>query len=225
VCGRFVLDLELDELISEFVAQEHRIPDWAPHWNIAPTATIPIVVDRADGEGTLRTIGPARWSLTPSWSDTLEVKYPTFNARSESAAEKPTFRDAVKRHRALIPATAYYEWHREGGLKTPYALRPAHDAVFAFAGLYSIWSAGDTTIVTATMLTADATPELSWLHPRRPLALPREMWDTWLNPRVVGTQSLLSDAAESSLGHMAHLECYRVAPLEGNGPELLAPVG
>jgi putative SOS response-associated peptidase YedK len=225
VCGRFALDIELDDLISEFVANEHRIPDWAPHWNMAPTATIPIVIDRAGGDAPLRTIGPARWSLTPSWSPTLELKYPTFNARSESAAEKPTFKDAVTHHRALIPATAYYEWHTDGSVKTPYAIRPANASLFAFAGLYSVWSAGEVAVVTATMLTADATDELSWLHPRRPMALPQKMWNTWLDPRLSGTHELLNDAVASSRAHMAHVEYYRVAPLKGDGPELLAPAG
>ena len=224
MCGRFALDLELDGLISEFVAQEHRIPDWAPHWNIAPTSTIPIDIDRADGDTSVRTIGPARWSLTPSWSNTLELKYPTFNARSESAAQKPTFRDAVKHHRCLIPATAYFEWHTEGTKKTPHAITPTNDSIFAFAGLYSVWSGGETPVVTATMLTADATAELSWLHPRRPMALPRELWATWLNPHEVGTQELIDEAVSASVHHMAHMQYHPVAPLRGDGPELLTPV-
>lgn len=225
MCGRFALDIELDALISEFVAQENRIPDWAPHWNIAPTSTIPIVIDRADGDALVRTIGPARWSLTPSWSDTLELKYPTFNARSESAAEKPTFRNAVKHHRCLIPATAYFEWHTVGGEKTPHVIRPTVGSFFAFAGLYSVWTGGHTPVVTATMLTAEATEELSWLHPRRPMALPRDAWANWLNPQEVGTQDLIDEAVSSSMQHMAHMECYPVAPLRGDGPELLAPAG
>jgi putative SOS response-associated peptidase YedK len=223
MCGRFALDRELDQLIGEFVVDQHHFPSWAPRWNIAPTATIPIVTSHQDSDGPVRTLGPARWSLTPSWSPTLELSYPTFNARSESVAEKRTFRDAVAHHRALIPATAYYEWHTEGTTKTPYAIRPADDGSLAFAGLYSVWTEQTTTTVTTTLLTADATEPLAWLHPRRPLALPRSFWSTWLDPETTGDTTLVAAAVDASRAHMSSLGAYPVNPLRGDGPELLEP--
>src|SRR5690606_15517766 len=80
----------------------------------------------------------ARWSLVPGWSGELKLKFPTFNARSESAGVKPTFRDAVRRSRALIPASGYFEWLTEGKSKTPYFVRST-DVPVMFAGLYSWW--------------------------------------------------------------------------------------
>jgi putative SOS response-associated peptidase YedK len=117
MCGRFSLDLDADALVQEFVAHHNRFPEWAPSWNIAPTSTIPIVLQRAVG---VTEIGPARWSLIPSWSKELISQYPTFNARSETAAQKPTFREAVKHHRCLVPVSGYYEWVTVAGTKTPH---------------------------------------------------------------------------------------------------------
>lgn len=221
MCGRFALDQELDDLISSFVIQHNRFPDWAPRWNIAPTTMVPLIIDSSDG----RSLGPARWSLTPSWSDTLETPYPTFNARSETAASKPTFRGAVARHRGLIPATAYYEWHTEDGVKTPHVIRPSDGSLFAFAGLYSIWTKGDTPVVTATILTRDAPEPLSQIHPRSPVPLPQDAWEWWLDSGQTGDDTMLHSAVEASETVLAASEAYPVAPLRGDGPELLKPLG
>ena len=220
MCGRFALDQELDDLISAFVVEHNRFPDWAPRWNIAPTTMVPLIIDSADG----RSLGPARWSLTPSWSDTLDSPYPTFNARSETAATKPTFRTAVARHRGIVPATAYYEWRSAEGIKTPHVIRPADGSLFAFAGLYSIWAKGDQPVVTATILTRDAPESLSWIHPRSPVPLPRDAWAWWLDPERVGDESLVSRAVGASQSLLESATAYPVAPLRGDGPELLRPL-
>ena len=220
MCGRFALDQKLDDLISTFVVEHHRFPDWAPRWNIAPTTTVPLIIDSADG----RSLGPARWSLTPAWSDTLDTPYPTFNARSETAATKPTFRGAVARHRGIIPATAYYEWRTAEAVKTPHVIHPADGSLFAFAGLYSIWAKGDQPVVTATILTRDAPESLSWIHPRSPVPLPRDAWEWWLDPERVGDESLVSRAVDASQSLLEDATAYPVAPLRGDGPELLRPL-
>ena len=221
MCGRFALDQSLDELIVQFLVDHNRLPEWAPRWNIAPTTTIPVLIDSSEG----RSLGPARWSLTPSWSDTLETPYPTFNARSETAATKPTFRQAVAHHRALIPATAYYEWHTAEGVKTPHVIRPEDHSLFAFAGLYSVWTKDETPVVTATILTMDAPTEVSWIHPRSPVALPRDEWQWWLDPSEKGDQDFIDRAVALSTQVFSSVEAYPVAPLRGDGPELLAPRG
>jgi putative SOS response-associated peptidase YedK len=219
MCGRFAVDQKLDELIVEFLAAHNRFPDWVPKWNIAPTTTIPVVIDSAEG----RSLGPARWSLTPSWSDTLDTPYPTFNARIETAATKPTFRQTVAHHRALIPATAYYEWHTDGGVKTPHVIRPKDHSLFAFAGLYSVWAKGEQPVVTVTILTTDAADSVAWIHPRSPVALPRDSWSWWLDHETRGDQSLVDKAVEHSGEVFSHIEAYPVAPLRGDGPQLLSP--
>lgn len=221
MCGRFALDAPLDRLIETFVVTHNRFPDWAPRWNIAPTTTIPLVIDTAADTRT-RILGPARWSLTPSWSETLQTPYPTFNARSETAATKPTFRSAVKHSRGLIPASGYFEWHTDGRTKTPHYIAPA-DGLFAFAALYSTWGSGAETTVTATVLTMDAPPQLMAIHPRSPVALPRDLWDGWLDPTVVGDDTLVQAAVARSAEVYRSVTEHVVRPLHGDSPDLIAP--
>jgi len=102
MCGRFVLDSSIEELIHEFRATHNQFPEWVPRWNIAPTSHIPIVLEGPKGE---RSIAPARWSLIPPWSTELTVPYATFNARSETAGQKPTFCGPLEHTRCLIPAS------------------------------------------------------------------------------------------------------------------------
>lgn len=221
MCGRFALDAPLDALIETFVVTHHRFPDWAPRWNIAPTTMVPLIVDTT-AETKTRIIGPARWSLTPSWSDTLETKYPTFNARSETAATKPTFRDGVKNYRGIIPASGYFEWHTEGRIKTPHYIAPT-DGLFAFAALYSTWGSGANTTVTATILTMDAPAQLLAIHPRSPVALPRDSWDQWLDPAVVGDNALVQAAVAQSAEVFRSVTEHVVRPLHGDSPDLISP--
>ncbi len=225
MCGRFALDLDLDQLIDSYLVTHNRYPDWAPRWNIAPTQQIPILVDRLSDSGSIeRVLGPARWSLTPSWSKTLELPYPTFNARSESAGTKPSFRGALSTSRALIPASAYYEWHTEGRTKTPYAIMGNTGQPLAFAGLYSTWSDGASSIVTATILTTDALPEMAWLHPRSPVLTPPPLWQDWLDPKRRFNQDDLDSFVDQARETLPALRYYEVAPLRGDGPELLREV-
>ena len=220
MCGRFVLDQELDDLIVQFLVDHNRFPEWVPRWNIAPTTAIPLLIDSSEG----RSVGPARWSLTPPWSESLDTPYPIFNARSETAASKASFRQSVARYRALIPATAYYEWHTSEGVKTPHVIRPADHSLFAFAGFYSVWTKGESPVVTATILTTDAADSVAWIHPRSPVALPRDSWSWWLDPATTGNQGLVDEAVQASHTVFHDVEAYPVAPLRGDGPELLSPL-
>jgi putative SOS response-associated peptidase YedK len=220
MCGRFALDQSLDELMAEFAATHNKFPHWTPRWNIAPTTTIPIVVERSKG---IREIGPARWSLIPEWSPTAVLKYPTFNARSETAAEKPTFRESVRKRRCLIPATGFYEWKELGGKKSPHFIRRIDATVFAFAGLYSWWTNPEdgTQIATTTILTRDSTTPLSEVHDRMPVFVAEGQYEQWLDPAVTSGQELVKKVASESVALSANFEYFRVAPLVGDGPHLL----
>lgn len=203
-----------------------------PSWNIAPTEQIPIVLESAKTGTVVRRLESARWSLVPSFATQLTSPYPTFNARAESAAEKPTFRSSVASRRALIPATGYFEWHTEGTVKTPYFVHSDDGMPLAFAGLYAWWKnpelAGDDParwVLSATILTTDAQGPLAQIHDRIPVALPEEWWDQWLDPQTVGDQDLLSAAVTASREVTEALDFYAVAPVTGNGPELIEPLG
>lgn len=228
MCGRFALDEKVNDSIVDFIefAGIRRLSEWQPNWNIRPTDPIMLVLD-SPKSGLVADAG--RWSLVPGWSKELKLKFPTFNARAESAAEKPTFRDAVKRSRALIPATGYFEWHTAGKSKTPHFVR-APEGPLMFAGLYSWWQdaakAEDDEsrwVLTATMLTMDAPPNLAGLHPRTPVVLPRDWWSTWIDSGVEGDAAFLAAAVEAASPVAEGLEFFEVGPVSGNGPELISP--
>lgn len=229
MCGRFALDDKVNASIVEFVefAGLQRLSEWQPNWNIRPTDPIVTIIDSPRSGLVADT---ARWSLVPRWSKELSLKFPTFNARSESAAEKPTFRDAVKGCRALIPASGYFEWHTEGTAKTPHFVQLPGQPLM-FAGLYSWWRAGSSSdgdqsawVLTATILTMEAPSNLAGLHPRTPVVLPRSWWRDWLASDVEGDQGFVDEAVAASVGVARELEFFEVGPVKGDGPGLVAPL-
>jgi len=236
MCGRLVVPNTFDELLSVFDAAGGDFPDWRPSWNIKPTQTIPVIIHSAKGEAeAVRRVEPARWSLTPSWSKELKTKFPTFNARSEGITDKATWRGPVKTHRALIPATGYYEWQTDPTTKkkTPFYIHSATGDVLSLAGLYSWWkdpakTAEDPTLwtLTATILTSGAVDELLHIHDRNPVPLPRDWWDDWLNPDLVGDQHFVDAAIQAALPVAAQLDIVEVAPLSSghDGADLILPV-
>ena len=232
MCGRFALNSETNELIEEYVAQGGDYRDWAPDWNIKPTNTVPIVVESAKGaDHPVRRLEGARWSLIPPWSKTLTSKFPTFNARSEGITEKATWKGPVKSKRALIPASGYYEWHTVGKTKTPHYIHPRAGELISFAGLYSWWkdptkADDDDTrwVLTATILTMPAVPSLAEIHDRTPVTLPKDWWDDWLSPELVGDQAFVDAAVAASIPVADALAHHEVAPLRGEGAELIAPL-
>ena len=180
MCGRFVVAGEHRDLLGlfEIEIEGDNLP--GPSWNIRPTDTVSVVIDSVRGdELPVRRVAAARWSLTPSFSPTRATKVPTFNARSETAAEKPFFAASVRSKRAIIPASGYYEWKTVGDVKTPYYIHPP-EGMLAFAGLYSWWKdaslANDDParwVLTTTILTREAVGGLRDIHERTPVALPR----------------------------------------------------
>ena len=226
MCGGYALAEPTEVLEAVFNVDKvgENLP--GPSWNIRPTNNVPIVVDTIDEQGSVvRRLESARWSLIPSWVRGEPPKFSTFNARSEDAASKASWRDAVKSKRCLVPASGYYEWVVEEGVKSPHYIHS--DEVLAFAGLYSWWRAvpEDPWMLTATILTMPTVPELAQIHDRNPVPLPRDYWEQWLNPAEVGTQEFVDAAVSASIPVASGLNEYRVGPIRGNGPELILPLG
>jgi putative SOS response-associated peptidase YedK len=218
MCGRFALDQTSDQLIAAFLVQENRYPTWAPHWNIAPTSIIPILTKQRPGVLSLES---ARWSLVPPWATELKLPYPTFNARSESAAEKPTFRAALKSTRCVIPASGFYEWTTVQGQKTPHFIRDAEAPLLLFAGLASWWSGPEhpDPIATATILTMDSAGPLTPIHSRMPVLVAEDFFDAWLNPENQHGQELLHETCARTL-HL--VETLQVDPVASPSAEAVA---
>ena len=228
------MDQETDQLIKEFVATGGDFRNWRPSWNISPTQTIPVLIHSAKGDAEpVRRLEPARWSLTPAWSAELKTKFPTFNARAENITEKATWKGPIKSHRALVPASGYYEWHTdpETKEKTPFYIHAPGGELLVFAGLYSWWKDHtkddddpDLWTLTATIITSDAVDKLVHIHDRNPVPLPRDWWDDWLNPELIGDQNFVDAAVHAALPIASALEIHQVGPVRGDGPNLIEAV-
>ena len=195
MCGRFALSATPQEVRAVFDFIE--TPNFPPRFNIAPTQ--PVATVRMIGGG--RRFALVRWGLVPGW-----VKDPAsfsllLNARAETAAQKPSFRAAMRHRRCLIPASGFYEWHRpDGGAKQPYWIRPRDGGVVAFAGLWEEWCDPDGgEIETGTVLTVPSNSAISWIHHRMPAVIAPKDFDTWLDVRstpYADAHALLTPASE-----------------------------
>jgi len=177
MCGRYTL-YHFEEDLDALFGVAGLAP--APRFNIAPSQQVPIVRQRPDGTREALT---ARWGLVPHWVKDLEsFKANLFNARSEGAAEKPSFRDAMRRGRCVLPASGFYEWSSKGGAKRPYHILRRDGQPMAFAGLCSFWRRGEAPLLSCTILTTRPNDAVRPLHDRMPVILEPEAFDRWLDP-------------------------------------------
>jgi putative SOS response-associated peptidase YedK len=192
MCGRYTLSVPADVVAELF--ELATVPALEPRYNIAPTQEAPVVrrVERPaspECSGPHRRLDLLRWGLVPYWADSPAIGSRLINARAETVAEKPAFRDAFRRHRCLVAADGFYEWKPEPGGKQPYWIHRPDGRPFAFAGLWSRWGRGEARFDSFTILTVEASPEIAPLHDRMPAILDPRAWERWLDPR-------LSDPAE-----------------------------
>lgn len=165
----------------------------------------------------------ARWGLVPFWAKDPSIGYKMINARSETVAQKPAFKQSFARRRCLIPADSFYEWMKDGPRKRLFNIGMKDDSVFAFAGLWDSWEPPDgPPVESCTILTTAANSLVSALHDRMPVILPPEHYEAWLNAPA-------SEASSSLLPvDPALLKRYEVSLLVNNpkndSPECLAPL-
>ncbi len=197
------------------------LEELGPRYNVAPTQPIPVIVQRDDG----RAFEMHRWGIVPSWSKSMASAGARFiNARGETVATSPVFRNSFLRRRCVIPADGFYEWRREGKRKQPFLIHTPSDAPLAFAGLWAPWKDESTRqwLLSASVVTTAANATVSLLHNRMPVILDGAAWRLWLDPdlRDEGLLRSLLEPASDSL-----LELRPVSPLVNNanneGPGLL----
>ncbi|MGH3963093.1 MAG: SOS response-associated peptidase [Pseudonocardiaceae bacterium] len=195
MCGRYASTRSPATLAVEFDALD-ATDGAAPgtDYNVAPTKPVFSVVTRhpRDAEGipdsdrTVRSIRVMRWGLVPHWAKDPGGGSRMINARAESAATKPAFRDAVARRRCLLPADGWYEWQAaSGSRKQPFFITSRDGSGLALAGLWATWRGADTTappLVSCAVVTTDAVGPLAEIHDRMPLVLPAQAWEAWLDP-------------------------------------------
>jgi putative SOS response-associated peptidase YedK len=183
MCGRYTQMRSWAELLDLYGIAESLSPsNFPPRHNIAPTQAVPVVRRQPNsGERELVTL---RWGLVPAWAKDIGIGAKMINARAETLADKPSFRDAFKKRRCLIVADGFYEWQaRPKGPKQPWFITVADARPFAFAGLWEEWwDAGSTLIETCTIVTTEANAALRPIHARMPAILPAGRFDAWLDP-------------------------------------------
>ena len=191
-----------------------------PTYNAAPGQDLPVIVPEASG----RTLALMRWGLVPSWAHDERIGYKLINARSETAAEKPSFRAALRERRCLVPANWFYEWKGDRGAKIPHVIRRRDCSLFAMAGLYETWRRPDgEALRTFTVLTRSPNSLVASIHDRMPVMLREGDEKTWLSSDS-DPGAFLRDANPYPADEM---EAYPVSRLvnsaRNNSPELIRP--
>jgi len=186
MCGRFVFDISPENLAGTFGLAE--LPVVLPRYNVAPTQQVPVVRSDADGVNRLDCL---QWGLIPSWAKDRTVGYKMINACSETVTEKPSFRQAVRYRRCLVPASGFYEWKQEGKLKLPHYLRIKGDAPMLFAGLWESWKSPEgETVESCTILTTGPNRLVEQIHDRMPVILHPDEYLVWLDRSVTDPADL-----------------------------------
>jgi putative SOS response-associated peptidase YedK len=222
MCGRFALLVPGEELAEAFGLE--KAPPLAPRYNIAPTQPV-AAVRRHPGTGR-RELTHLHWGLIPFWADDTAIAGRLINARSETAAEKPSFRAAFKYRRCIIPASGFYEWQKRNGHKQPYYIRHAGGAPLGLAGLWEHWQSDDgSEIESCTILTTRPNEQVRPLHNRMPVILAPEDYDVWLNSdgqHRDELQHLLQPAPEELLDAYP-ISTYVNRP-QNEGPRCIEPL-
>ena len=187
MCGRYLQRQNLHELAVRF-GVDQMLLDWRPRYNIAPTQQVPAIVIE-DGRRVLRTF---RWGLVPRWADAAGIGQNLINARAETIADKPAFREAFRHRRCLIPTDGFYEWQKisGGGGKLPMCIR-FKDGSAAFAGIWERWiSPQDQVIESCAIITTHANELVAAVHDRMPAIIRPEHEASWLDPAITDPAKL-----------------------------------
>ena len=218
MCGRFAF-YSPSEAAAALFGVSGSLPV-EPRYNIAPTQYIAAIRDREDKQ---RELVRLRWGLVPSWAKDPSIGNRMINARAETVAEKPSFRAAYRRRRCVVLADGFYEWRREGDVKTPYFISLASGKPFALAGLWENWhdKESDESLQTTALITTEANDFMRPLHHRMPMILETAAANDWLG----GDNAMLEIAAANTPPLQAWPVDRRVNNARNEGDKLIKPDG
>lgn len=236
----------VEDLVDDLEAEAEEALELRRSWNVAPTTDVPIVLERIIDGVLHRQVHVAKWGLVPGWAKDASVAVRSFNARSETVAEKPTFRAALKARRCAVPVEGYYEWKKFPGGKTkqPYFVHSSDGSLTTFAGLYEWWKdpsqpegSPEQWLLSCTIITK-ASPEagsgvpvleeLAGLHDRLPVPMDADALAQWLDPRATDPQALLAmvlaGADDVAAGWVVDPVGAEVGNVRNDSAELIKPI-
>ena len=230
MCGRYALygpisrhrNMPADAELPEWWATlADTINERPMRFNVAPTDPMPVVGTSREGAVKIR---EARWGLVPYWAKDAKIGHKAINARVETVAEKPMFREAFKRRRCLVPANGYFEWKAEGAAKQPYFIHDANGEVLLFAGLWEAWreTKASDPLYTYTIIVGPPGVVSGDIHDRAPVILPETLWNDWLTGEAAEASALLESVREPTLTY--HPVPKAVGSPKNDAPGLVEPI-
>jgi putative SOS response-associated peptidase YedK len=224
MCGRFTLFAEYDDILNRFDIEAAIEQDlYQPSYNIAPSHSVLSVIN----DGTRNRLGYLRWGFVPSWAKDDKIGYKMINARAETLAKKPSFRQAFKHRRCLIIADSFYEWKKgPNKTKTPIRIKLKSNEIFAMAGIWERWKSPEgNTLFSCSIITTTPNELMKDIHDRMPVILQKEDEKAWLDP-YLDNSSTVSHLLKPL--NAEKLEAYEVSPLVNsplnNSPNLIQKV-
>ncbi len=218
MCGRLATLLPVEAMAQMFAALPANDLPFSPNYNICPTDNLSVVVS---DEG--RRLISMRWGFVPQWYKTISDGPLLINARAESVAEKPAFREACRTRRCLIPATGFYEWTKtDDDARLPWYFERSDQTPVVFAGIWQRWDKGDAPLTSCAIVTTAANEAISGIHHRMPVVLAPQDWALWLGEAGKGAATLMRPAPNETL------QFQRVSPEvnsnRASGPQLIEPI-
>lgn len=238
MCGRFVATRNrriLERWLEAVTPKDSDLPT-EPSWNVAPTDTVPVALERSAEDGGQRELHGARWGLIPPWAKDMSQSAQMINARIETIQEKSAFKSLIGSRRCVVLGDGYYEWQKRSTGKQPYFIHPRADELVAFAGVYSWWKNAEIPsgqpgrwVLTTSILTTSAVGEFAEIHDRMPVTLSRDRLSDWLRPGGSRDLSGLlgevqAEAAENVTAWEARPVGKAVGSVRNNSPELIEAV-
>lgn len=217
MCGRFCQKLPPKKVMEIFNLEEE--PNLEERYNVAPGQRVAAV--RRDNISDNINLDFLKWGLVPSWSKDPKIGNKMINARAETISEKPSYREAFKKRRCIIPTNGYYEWKKSSSGNQPYFIKRKDDEIFAMAGLWEVWKNPNGEILeTCTIITTEANEKLSEIHHRMPVIVSVDNYKLWLEDKVLNEDWL--NQFDFNL-----LTLYKIGPYVNSptneGPECIRP--
>ena len=218
MCGRFTLFTNIEEIIDRFNIQSAFNDEYHSSYNVAPTHSVLSVIN----DGTKNRLGYLRWGLIPSWAKDEKIGYKMINARSETIAEKVSFKNAYKNKRCLILADSFYEWKKTPERKIPMRIKLKNNAPFGMAGLWESWKSPNGMVHSCTVITTTPNELMTSIHDRMPVILRPEDEEIWLDSSIHDTEYLKQFLKPIDSQHMEAFEVSsNVNSPKNNAPHLI----